>query len=96
MWHHHLNKLYLHTSKNYLCAKSKNSVERVLEKKIIKGLCKMCYVQIVFGYYFYDNVGSSNISEFCSVVLEKPGASVVIWVQNMCNVTILPGAGITV
>ena len=50
----------------------------------------MCYIQIVFGYYFYDNVGSSNISEFCSVVLEKkifedlnmkqayPGASIVI------------------
>ena len=56
---------------NYLCAISKNSVERVLKKKILKGLYKMCYIQIVFGYYFYDNVGSSNISEFCSVVLEK-------------------------
>ena len=54
---------------NYLCAISKNSVETVLEKKILKGLCKMCYIQIDFGYYFYDN--SSNISEFCSVVLEK-------------------------
>ena len=71
MWHHHSNKLYLHTFKNYLCAISKNSVERVLEKKILKGLCKMCFIQIVFGYYFCDNVGSSNISEFCSVVLEK-------------------------
>ena len=56
---------------NYLRAISKNSVERVLEKKILKGVCKVCYIQIVFGYYFYDNVGSSNISEFCSVVLEK-------------------------
>ena len=42
---------YEHTSKNYVCAISKNSVERVLEKKILKGLCKMCYIQIVFGYY---------------------------------------------
>ena len=56
---------------NFLCAISKNSVERVLEKKILKGLCKMCYIQIVFGYYFCDNVGSSNISKFCLVVLEK-------------------------
>ena len=71
MWHHYSNQLYLHTSKNYLCAISKKSVERVLEKKILKGFCKMSYIQIVFGYYFYDNVGSSNISEFCSVVLEK-------------------------
>ena len=31
----------------------------------------MCSIQLVFGYYFYDNVGSGNISGFCSVVLEK-------------------------
>ena len=33
----------------------------VLEKKIFKGLHQINYVQIVFVYYFADNVGGTTI-----------------------------------
>ena len=33
----------------------------VLEKKIFKGLHSICYVQIVFGYYFANNTGGTTI-----------------------------------
>ena len=32
-----------------------------LEKKIFKGLHQIFYVQIVFGYYFVNNVGDATI-----------------------------------
>ena len=32
-----------------------------LEKKIFKGLHQIFYVQIVFGYYFANNVGGAAI-----------------------------------
>ena len=32
-----------------------------LEKKIFKGLHQIFYVQIVFGYYFANNVGAATI-----------------------------------
>ena len=32
-----------------------------LEKKIFKGLHQIFYVQIVFGYYFANNVGGATI-----------------------------------
>ena len=32
-----------------------------LEKKIFNGLHQIFYVQIVFGYYFANNVGGANI-----------------------------------
>ena len=32
-----------------------------LEKKIFKGLHQIFYVQIVFGYYFANNVGDATI-----------------------------------
>ena len=33
----------------------------VLEKKIFKGLHLICYIQIVFGYYFATNIGGTTI-----------------------------------
>ena len=33
----------------------------VLKKKIIKALHQIFYVQIVFGYYFANNVGGTTI-----------------------------------
>ena len=58
-----------------------------MEKKIFKGLHQIFFVQIVFGYYFANNVGGATIwtnfdykyprtiyvqyQEFCLVVLEK-------------------------
>ena len=33
----------------------------VFEKKIFKVLHSICYVQIVFGYYFANNVGGATI-----------------------------------
>ena len=33
----------------------------VFEKKIFKGLHEFCNVQIVFGYYFANNVGGATI-----------------------------------
>ena len=33
----------------------------VWEKKMFKGLHKINYVQILFGYYFADNVGGATI-----------------------------------
>ena len=80
MWHRHSNKLYVHTSKNYLCAVSKNSVERVLEKKILKGLSKMCYIQIVLYSNSLERALSLHwVQNMCNVT--RP---------------ILPGAGNTV
>ena len=32
-----------------------------LEKKIFKGFHQIFYVQIVFGYYFADNIGGTTI-----------------------------------
>ena len=32
-----------------------------MEKKIFKGLHQIFYVQIVFGYYFANNVGGTTI-----------------------------------
>ena len=37
------------------------NIRVLLEKKIFKGLHYICYVQIVFGCYFYDNVGQTLI-----------------------------------
>ena len=33
-----------------------------MEKKIFRGLHQICFVQIVSGYYFSDNVGGATIS----------------------------------
>ena len=33
----------------------------VFEKKIFKGLHSVCYVRIIFGYYFANNVGGATL-----------------------------------
>ena len=52
--------LITHTQGLFLC----NILEfcgAVLEKKIFKGVHKIFCVQIVFGYYYVNNVGGATI-----------------------------------